>query len=408
MKRLIFYLGLRHLISPYRGNFASIGALFAVVGIGVGVSAIVIVVSVMTGFSGQLTTVMAGTIPPLSIGLRGGGSFHERQMLEHIESVIKSLGGSPGQKVIKVAPAIYQTALISQGGQVVGGLVEGLELQSSSDFLDIHYYMTDGSFSLENPHTIVIGALMAEYLGVKAGDKVLLTASQAESIRQQEMEIAGIFHRGMYELDRRYAYTSLAELRDLLGTAEGVSVFKLKPKDTTDHQLYEDLRQKLGPHFWVRHWKSAYKNLFAAIEIEKKVLVLILSFIILVASFNLVSTLIMIVREREKEIAILQSMGFPSSSVVALFSFQGGVLGLIGVSLGLVGGLSGCFLLEKFKIVHLAAEIYFLNYLPARPHLSDLFMIAFFTVSVSFLGSIFPAWRAAQRLPVDGIRYEKS
>jgi len=362
-------------------SFVSFTAWLTLIGVAVGVMALIIVMSVMNGFESELRRNMIEAESHIILYRKQGGIGKWQKLKQQIEAV------DPAIK--KVSSILYQEALFLSKGKLKGGVVEGSSFYQGM--------------------SCSIGKELAKKLGVQKGDKikVLIPDPKGKEHKVLPLRVTDIFEAGLYEYSSRYVYASLSYLQKQLGWGDRVTAFKIGIEDPFQAtKISRKIREAVSFPFFVRTWMTFNKNIFLAIQIEKIVMFIILSSIILVAIFNVISSLVMIVVEKTKEISILKAMGMAGQRIAAIFLWQGGLMSVAGTILGVLLAFLGCYLLSRFRFIELSPEIYFLSYLPVQIRPLEVVVISLGMVLVSLLASFAPARRAARLYPVEGIRYE--
>ncbi|MHB8830139.1 MAG: lipoprotein-releasing ABC transporter permease subunit, partial [Syntrophales bacterium] len=352
-----------------------------------------------------------------------GGMQNYRQIMGDIVAV-------PG--VEAATPFIYSQAMLKNGSSTTGIILRGLSTKDALKVINIGK-IKEGSLkgldSVSKPTGgagaprpgIVIGREMAKNLGLFLNDPVFVISPSGVSTpmgmtpRMKSFIVAGIFESGFYEYDSTLAYISLEECQNFLNMGDMVTGLELRVYDIYKAgQIARQIEKKLGFRYWARNWMEMNRNLFSALKLEKRVMFIILSLIVLVAAFNIISALIMIVMEKNKDIAILKAMGATRSGIMKIFIFQGVIVGAIGAFLGTLAGLAVALNLEKislfveklfgFKI--LPGDVYYLSELPSQVNYGDVAIIILGTLLISFLATIYPSWRASRLAPAEALRYE--
>lgn len=368
-------------------SFVSFTAWITLLGVAIGVMSLIIVMSVMNGFESELRRNMIEAESHIILYRKQGGIGKWQRMKSQIEAVDPSIQ--------KVSPILYQEALFlsptapTRLARLEGGVIEGN--------------------SFHQGRSCSIGKELALKLGVKKGESLRVLIPDPKGGRHTifPLQITDIFESGLYEYSSRYVYASLSYLQKELGWGDRVTAFKIGIDDPfRATEISRKIRDAVSFPFFVRTWMTFNKNIFLAIEIEKVVMFIILSGIILVAIFNVVSSLVMIVIEKTKEISILRAMGMTSQGISKIFLWQGALMSVAGTILGVCFAFLGCYLLSRFRFVELSPEIYFLSYLPVQIRPLEVVVIAMGMILVSLLASFAPARRAARLFPVEGIRYE--
>ena len=388
-------VSLRYLLAKRREKFISIISLISVFGVAVGVCALIVVIGVMSGFDNDLRDKIVGTNSHLVIERDGG--------IEDAQAVIKDIKTIP--HVVTASPFLNGQAFVRNKDEIQNVMVKGIVPAEEARVTRVGEYIKKGSLDNLNDGGIIIGSEMADRLNFKLGDTVLLSSPMDTAVK--EFKVVGIFNTGMYDYDLNLAFVDLKKAQELFGAegmAGGISV------KIDDVYLARDLRAKiqkrLGFPFWVRTWMDLNKNLFAALKLEKLAMFIILALIVVVACFNIVSTLIMVVMEKTKDIGILKSIGATNSSIMAIFTLEGFLVGAIGTFLGVAGGLGLSYLLEKYQFIQLPRDIYYIDRFPVDVQAGDTIAIVAAALAISLLSCVYPAWQASRLNPVDALRYE--
>jgi lipoprotein-releasing system permease protein len=320
--------------------------------------------------------------------------------------------------VVAVAPYIYYKAAIASKTGSDGIVVRGIDPQKEVLVTDLKRSLTEGSLDLEVGEDelpgILLGATLAERLRVGLGDDVVLFSLKEGSLtsgwtqpKASKLRVKGIFETGMYEYDASMAYISLAAAQKLFNLGTRITGLQIKLDNLYQAgNVAKEIEKKLGYHYYALDWMHMHKNLFSWMALEKYAMFIVLSLIVAVAAFNIISTLIMVVIEKRKDIGILKSMGSTNTSIMKIFMFEGLVVGIAGVVLGTACGYLLCWIQKTFNLVSLPAEIYFINSLPVDMRPLDFITVAVAAMLLTFLATVYPARRAAQLSPVEAIRYE--
>ncbi len=383
----------------FRQLFQGVGLRFTawitLLGVGLGAMSLILVLSVMNGFEKELQRNIVRSESHLLLYRKEKGIEGWQELQKKIKEADPT--------VIEVLPMTYNEVLFIHEGRVQGGVLEGVDPKTSSviEALKTKDLSQEGAY---------IGEELARKLHVTAGGRVkILLSSGQERIppRMMFLKVLGIFDSGLYEYSSRYAYVNLAFTQKNLGWEKRVSAFKVK---ILNPQQARDVARRIRAHihfpFFIRTWMDMNRNIFIALKIEKVVLALILSAIIMIAIFNVVSSLIMIVIEKMKEISILKAMGMGRMRVGKIFLWQGGFLGMMGSCLGIGLAWVGCEVLSYSHLIKLSPDIYYLSYLPVEMRWQEGMCVGVGIVGISLLASFYPAYRAAKLFPVEGIRYE--
>jgi lipoprotein-releasing system permease protein len=420
-----FFISKRYLRAKRKQVFVSIITFISIFGIFLGVAALIIVLAVMNGFETDLRTKILGIKSHIELTADIGGS------MKNYTKVQELIAGTEG--VVASTPFIYTQAMIRSGNGVGGVVIRGLDTQSAFKVINLGK-IREGSIEYLNkiPQElsrkyseqiggIVIGKEMARNMGIFLYDTITIISPVGISTpmgmmpRMKKFAVVGIFESGFYEYDSTLAYLSLRNCQDFLQMGDSVTGIDIKVDDIYKaDSIARRIQSKLGFPFWANNWMQMNKNLFAALKLEKRVMFIILSLIVLVAAFNIISALIMIVMEKSKDIAILKSMGATSHGIMKIFIYQGLIVGVIGTFLGCIAGLSVALNLQKVslfveKIFHfkiLPGDVYYLSELPSQVNYGDVIVIIIGTLIVCFLSTIYPSLRASRLDPAEALRYE--
>jgi len=405
-----FFVAGRYLWAKRRLSFISIISGISVGGVLVGVAALTIVLSVMNGFEDEVQKRIVGTNAHVIV------LSHDEKGLKADDELLKRIEAVPG--VAGAAPFVYSKGMISGGGFSDGIAIKGIDLSREKEVTDVHRNISPSIESIDpkdGSKGIVLGQYLANALGVSAGDEVVLTSPLQGSAtifgmipRVKKFEVVGIFSSGMYDYDSSLGYISIAAAQDFLGLGGYVTGVEVKVNDMYKApQIADSIIRTLGGFpYTASNWIELNRNLFSWMKTEKIVMFVILMLIVAVAAFNIISTLIMVVMEKRRDIGILKSMGATSRSVMRIFIAEGVAVGLIGTALGCIAGFVGCYLLQKYKFITLPGDVYFIDRLPVKMEAGDFLMVALVAVGVCFAATLYPSWKASRLVPVEAIRYE--
>ena len=421
-----FFISMRYLRARRKQIFVSIITFISIAGIFLGVAALIIVLAVMNGFENDLRNKILGINSHIVL-MQYSGMFREHEKVMHEVAVIDG--------VIASTPFIYSQAMVKSGGRTSGVILRGMSTKTAFTVINLGR-MQEGNIEylseknrpnlklsgeLSKLPGIVVGRELAKNMGMYLFEPVYVISPHGVATpmglipKMKKFIVVGIFDSGFYEYDSTLAYIELKDCQDFLGMGDHVSGLEIKVNNIYKADVIaKAMERKLGFPFWARNWMEMNKNLFSALRLEKRVMFIILSLIVLVAAFNIISTLIMVVMEKNKDIAILKSMGATSQSIMKIFIFQGVIIGAIGTLLGCIAGLSVAFNLEKisvsienlfgFKI--LPGDVYYLSQLPSQVNYFDVLIIIIGTMLLSFLSTIYPSRRASRLDPAEALRYE--
>jgi len=420
------FISLRYLRARRKQVFVSIITFISIAGILLGVAALIIVLAVMNGFETDLRKKILGVNAHLVL-MEYSGAMRDSSKVQDTVSAIKGVAGA--------TPFVYGQAMVKSGPNVSGVVIRGIDMVSASRVLQINRMsagtMTDlperdrKTLPVEPARQklpgVVVGKELAKNLGFGLYDTVSIISPMGVSTpmglipRLKRFLVVGIFDSGFYEYDSTLVFLSLPDAQAFLNMDDLVTGIEIRLTDIYEADRVADaVKTKLGYPYWVRTWMEMNKNLFSALKLEKRVMAIILSLIVLVAAFNIITTLIMVVMEKHRDIAILKSMGASSRSIMKIFIFQGLTIGFIGTSLGCALGVTvalhlsqiSLFIEQLFGFKILPGDVYYLSELPSRVNYGDVVFIALGTLLISFLSTIYPSWRASKLDPAETLRYE--
>jgi len=409
-----YFIGLRYTRARRKNLFVSLSSAISAVGILLGVAALIVVLSVMNGFQKEIRARILGVASHIQIA----GSDNT---LADWQTVAARARENP--RVLAAAPYVNGQALLEFGGTVRGALVRGVDPKLEAEVADVGDHMVAGRLESLQPGEfgVVLGAELARALRVFPGERVTLIAPQGLVTpagvlpRLKQFRVVGIFRVDHYEYDSGLALINLADAQRLYQLGDHVSGVRLKLTDLLEsREVARELYQSLGGDLAISDWTRSHANFFRAVEIEKRMMFIILTLIVTVAAFNVISTLVMVVTEKQSDIAILRTLGATPRSVMKIFVVQGAVIGVLGTILGVVGGILLAlnidvvvpFLERLLRIQFLSKDVYYISELPSDLHLDDVALIAAVSLALSLLATIYPSWRAARVRPAEALRYE--
>ena len=403
------FLGTRFLMAKRKQAFISVITVISALGVMVGVMSLVVVLSVMNGFRADLMSKILGVNAHLLV-LNFRGAFNNCQ------EVAQKVGRLEG--VVASTPFIYSQVMVNHSGNVSGAVLRGIDPQSARNVVSIGSMTKEGSLaSLESSPdglpAIIVGSELSRQIGGYVGDILSIVSPEGKltplgrAPNTRKYKITAIFDSGMYQYDASMVFVSIAEAQDLLGLEDRVTGLEVKVEDIyKSDKVAASIEEDLGYPFWAKDWKVTNRSFFAALELEKVTMFVILTMIVLVGALNIISTLVMVVMEKTRDIAILRAMGASAKSIMSIFMFQGLFVGLVGTLAGLASGLGICHLLAKYKFISMPSDIYNISTLPVRVEFGDLWFVALAAVIISFLATLYPSWYASKLNPVEAIRYE--
>lgn len=408
------FIGLRYLRARRRNGFISFISLMSVLGIALGVAALIVVLSVMNGFQQEIRGRMLSVVSHLEIGSYDG----QIAGWQPLQAQLRQL-----PHVVATAPYVNAQGLLSSRGNVRGALVRGVDPAAEQTVVALGKEMLRGKLAdLEGgSFRIVLGVELARQLGVEVGDKVTLITPQGNVTpagmmpRLKQFTVAGVFKAGMFEYDSSLAMISLRDAQVLFRLGQDVSGIRLKLDDAMlAPQVKAALQPQLAANQVATDWTDMNANYFRAVQIEKRMMFIILTLIVAVAAFNLVSTLVMVVTDKQADIAILRTLGASPGSIMKVFMIQGSVAGVLGTVAGVAGGLLLAYNLGAVlsTVEHLigakllSSDVYMIDYLPTDVQLGDVATIGLISLALALLATIYPSWRAARVRPAEALRYE--
>lgn len=408
------FISRRYLKSKQKQAFISLITLLSIAGVAIGVMALIIVISVMAGFESDMKSRILGVESHVVMMRYGGGFTEYAQVAEKVKEI---------EGVASVTPFIYSQVMIRSSSGLSGAVLRGIDPETAGqvikildkDILEklnlIAPKETDADESPAVPG-VILGIELAKALGAQIDDIIYLISPTGmispvgHMPAMKRFKLVGVFTSGIYDYDGAIAYVHLSEAQKMLrmeGAVTGVEIFVndiYKAKQTAD-QIVE----KMGHPYWARDWTQMNKTLFSALKLEKTVMFIILTLIILVAAFNIAGTLIMIVMEKTKDIAILKAMGATRRHIRKIFVYKGLMIGFTGTLIGEVLGYGLCILLKQYKFIELPGDIYYISTLPVEFQLFDSVSIAFAAMAICLIASLYPANQASKLNPVEAFRY---
>jgi lipoprotein-releasing system permease protein len=413
---LELFIGLRYTRAKRRNHFISFISLVSMLGIAVGVMALITVISVMNGFEKELTDRILGMVSHATISGVGEGAD---ATVRDWQSAIDKAETNPHVK--GAAPYVERQALL-QGTRVTGAVIRGVLPEAEPKVSEVDRKMLRGRLDALKPGAfgIILGNELAMQLGVGVGDKVTVITPEVNATpvgavpRYKRFEVVGTFSVGFQEYDEGLAIIHIDDAERLF-QLDGPSGIRLKLDDMFGAwSIAREIAQQLGQFYRVRDWREGHANFFSAVAMEKKVMFIILSLIVAVAAFNLVSTLVMLVTDKQADIAILRTLGISPASIMGVFMVQGVIVGAFGILLGIIGGAALALNLptlvkwveHTFNVEFLSADIYYISEVPSDVHWVDVGWIGAIAFVFCLFATLYPAWRAARTHPAAALRYE--
>ena len=408
------WIALRYTQLKNKNHFISFISLTSIIGIALGVMALIVVLSVMNGFQSELKSRILNVASDVEI-------ISPNAKIRDWQAIDKKINSIPN--VNSAAPFTNHQALVSMGKYNRGVLVRGIDPSIEPKVSNLHSSIVSGSFNLiPNEYQILIGIDLARYFSLKVGDKISMISSQANYSpvgmlpRIKQYKISGIFDAGMYEYDAGLVVIHINDAQKFFQTKKQISGVRVKLNDLdfTKQSVSEIYQAINSEDYIVLDWTQKHSNLFSAIQLEKRVMSIILTLIIAVAAFNIVSTLVMGVTEKKSDIAILRTLGASQKSILIIFMGQGALTGIIGTFFGILFGVLIAlnidiivpFIENIFGIEFLSKDIYYISEVPSQILLNDIFYIGFMGLLLSFIASIYPSFKASKIEPAVALKYE--
>ena len=410
------FVGLRYTRAKRKNHFISFISMTSMVGVALGVAALIIVLSVMNGFQAELRSRILGVASHIEV-------TENTNMLSNWESLAEQVDAQPNVKAS--APYVMAQGMLSYGQAVQGALVRGVLPNQENAVADLGKNMREGQLSdlASGEFNIILGADLAYSLGVNLGEKVVLMAPQGQFTptgvipRIKQFNVVGLFQIGMYEYDAGLALIHIEDAAKLYRMGDKVSGLRLKINNLFDAPaMTAELSEKLTPlgAYYITDWTQQHANFFKAIQLEKRVMFIILTLIVAVAAFNIVSTLVMAVTDKRADIAIMRTLGASPKSIMQIFIIQGALIGIIGTFFGAVLGIVIAlnidtiipFIENLFHVQFLSKEVYYISELPSKLEWNDTITIVVVSIVLSLIATLYPSYKASKINPAEALRYE--
>jgi lipoprotein-releasing system permease protein len=403
-----FFIAIRYLKSKKKNKGISINTLISTGGVAVGVMALLVVLSVMSGFHEDLQKKILGVNSHMVI-------LSYRGYIDEYKSIIEKIKSE--KEIISSSPFVMGQVMVSSGRKAHGVFIRGIDPITENETTDVGKYLKDGKLedlsNIQDMPKIILGRELASALGVFRGDTITVLSPTGNIgplgmlPKIKQFKVVGIFEVGMFEYDSNLVITHIRSAQEFFDMKDSITGIEIRLKDIyRASSIREHLQSNLEFPLFVKDWMQMNRNLFSALKLEKFAMFIILILIILVASFNIISTLIMNVIEKRREIAILKAMGATDNGIMSIFMLQGLIIGIIGTMIGIIGGYSLCYILNTYQIIKLPADVYYLSHLPVKTKLTDFFIVSISAITISFLSTIYPALQASRLNPVEPLRYE--
>ncbi len=406
--RFELFIALRYLLARRKQAFISLISLISTLGVTVGVMALVIALALMTGLQGELRDRILGSMAHVYVWKTGG--------IVDYQAEIEKLRGIEG--VVGAGPAILGKALIVSGRAEAFISLKGVDPALERSVTDIGKAIQRGSVaeltaqSENDPPGILIGRDLAQQLGADVGDEISLLTPQGTLTpmgmlpRQRRTKVVGIYSLGLYEFDSQYGFVSLEFAERLMGKA-APDLIELRVADIF---MAPDIASRipglLGPEYVAQDWQDMNQNLFSALWLEKMAISITIGLIVMVAALNIIASLILLVMEKSRDIAILKTMGASSRSVMRIFMMQGLVIGVVGTTIGASAGLLLCWVLDRYRLIHIPMDVYQVSYVPFVVLPLDFAVVVVSAVLICFVATLYPSRQASRLDPIQALRYE--
>jgi len=402
------FISLRYLRTKKKQKGISVNTLISIAGVALGVMALIIVLSIMNGFQEDLVKKIVGVNAHIVVLRYDGGMKNEEAIREKINKV---------KGIRHLSPFVYGQAMLAFRGQAHGVVVRGINPELEIKTADVLENIKEGSLDNLKKNIgvpgIIIGRELSRKLGVLVGDKInmILPIGDVGPLgmipKVRKFRVVGIFVAGMYEYDSSLVYINIKEAQDFFKFHTDVTGIEIKVDNIyKTEEISMKIENILPPPHYTKDWKQLNTNLFSALKLEKIGMFIILILIVLVASFNIASNLVMMVIEKSREIAILKTIGATNRGILSIFIMYGLIIGIVGIATGLAGGYVVCDLLKTYKFISLPADVYYLSYLPIKMNLTDFIIIPIAAILITLVATIYPSWQAARLNPVEPLRYE--
>ena len=403
--RFELLVAVRYLKAKRKQAVISLITVISIVGVAAGVAALIIALAINAGFREDLQKKLLGAQAHISLLSKG------REGIANYIQVTKEVEQVPG--VVFAAPAVFQTVLISSGVQNQGVFLKGIVPEMESRISALSGNLVEGSIKDFNDDSVILGKELANSLGTFKGDRVKILSAETRLTplggvpRSRTFQVAGLFSSGLYEYDKTWVYVSIGAAQRLLGVNDVASVIEVKVDDIYQSRaIGQKIIERVGGDLDFTDWMTMNQSIFQALRLERLVMFITIGLIVLVAALNIVATLIMMVLEKTRDIAILMSMGATRENVRRIFVLQGVVIGVIGTIFGVAIGQAACYFADKYHLIGLAPDVYTIAYVPFKAQPLDSAIVAVSAILISFLATLYPSAAASKLQPVEALRYE--
>jgi lipoprotein-releasing system permease protein len=408
------FIGLRYTRAKRRNHFISFISLISMLGMALGVMALIVVLSVMNGFQKEIRARMLGASPHLEVVADGG-------QMNDWPAILDKVARNP--QVLAAAPYVSGQGMLSIGRNVQGVMVRGIDPSKETAITELSNKIKAGALDdlRSGEFGIVLGTDLARALGVRLHDKILLIAPQGQFTpagmmpRLKQFRVVGLFEIGMAPYDNSLALINIGDAQKLFRLGNAVTGISAKLRDTDlAPRVAAELQSDLPDNLYANDWTRQNSNYFRAVQMEKKMMFIILSLIVAVAAFNIVSTLVMAVTDKQADIAILRTLGASPRSIMKIFIVQGVVIGVVGTLLGSVSGIVLAlnldvvvpFIEQLFRVQFLAKDVYYISELPSDLRYHEVMLVTGISFLISLLATLYPSYRASKTQPAEALRYE--
>ncbi|MBN1913024.1 MAG: ABC transporter permease [Candidatus Omnitrophica bacterium] len=395
--RAELFISFRYLITKRKEKFISLISVISILGVAIGVAALIVVIGVMTGFDRELREKIVGNYAHITV------TGYKAIPRDEYEELSRKISLNP--HVVSLSPYIQGQVLIKEGKSLFAAGLRGIDPVSEPQVTKIGDYLRQGSLEDLGKDCVIVGKELAAFLGLGIGSNLLTYSSEK---KERTLKIVGVFNSGMYDYDMNLIFTRLDTAAGILGMGDEIGAIAVKLDNLySADKVRDELARELGFDYNFKTWVEANRNFFAALKLEKLVMFIILTLIILVASFNIISTLVVLVIDKAKDIGILKALGMSARSIRGIFTLEGFYIGSLGIVLGSSVGIILCALLKKYQFIRLPQDIYYIDSLPVSIALwPDIVIIISASLLITLVSTFYPAGKAARLSPVEALRYE--